>query len=83
MGTVYRKTEKGQTEVSTRQNQLVMKLRSALIMVDGKRSDDELAGMIPGDARELLQVLLSEGYIEIIGLTAAPRPVNTFAMRSA
>ena len=82
MGTVYRKTEKGQAEVRTRRNQLAMKLRSVLIMVDGKRSDDELAGMIPGEARELLEVLLSEGYIEVIGLTAA-RPAHAFTLRSA
>jgi hypothetical protein len=82
MGTVYRKTEKGQAEVNTRQNQLALKLRSALIMVDGRRSDDELIGMLPGGSDELLRILLSEGYIEVIGLTAR-RPANPLAMRSA
>ena len=82
MGKVYRKTVKGQVEVSTRQNQLAMKLRSALIMVDGKRSDDELVDMLPGEGREMLHILLSEGYIEVIGLIA-PRAAATFAFRSA
>jgi hypothetical protein len=70
MATVYRKTEKGQAEIATRQNHLAMKLRSALIMVDGKRTDEELLRMIPGDAHELLQSLLDQGYIEVIGVTA-------------
>ena len=71
MGTVYRKTEKGQAEIATRQNHLALKLRSALIMVDGKRTDDELLRMIAPPAEEALQTLLAEGYIEVIGLTAA------------
>lgn len=74
MATVYRKTEKGQVEVATRQNQLAMKLRSALIMVDGKRTDEELLRMIPGDAHDLLQSLLDQGYIEVIGVTAHRAP---------
>ena len=82
MGTVYRKTEKGLAEVSTRRNRLPLKLRSALIMVDGKRSDDELADMMPGETLELLAALLSEGYIEVIGLTAVRR-APALALRSA
>lgn len=71
MGTVYRKTEKGQAEIATRQNHLALKLRSALIMVDGKRTDEELMRMIAPPAEEALQALLAEGYIEVIGVTAA------------
>lgn len=70
MATVYRKTEKGQAEIATRQNQLAMKLRSALIMVDGKRTDEELLRMIPGDGHDLLQQLRDQGYIEVIAVTA-------------
>lgn len=70
MGTVYRKTEKGQAEIATRQNQLAVKLRSALIMVDGKRTDEELQRMIGPAAEEILQTLQAEGYIEVIALTA-------------
>lgn len=70
MGTVYRKTEKGQAEIATRQNHLALKLRSALIMVDGKRTDEELMRMIAPPAEEALQSLLADGYIEVIGVTA-------------
>ncbi|PPE68130.1 hypothetical protein [Caldimonas caldifontis] len=80
MATVYRKTEKGQAEIATRQNQLAMKLRSALIMVDGKRTDEELLRMIPGDAHDLLQSLLDQGFIEVIAVTAnRPAPAASRA----
>ncbi|WKB54611.1 hypothetical protein [Eleftheria terrae] len=73
MGTVYRKTEKGQSEIATRQNRLAPKFRSGLIVVDGKRNEHELMRLIPNHPEEVLQTLLAEGYIEIIGL-AAHRP---------
>ena len=76
MATVYRKTEKGQAEVTTRQNNLALKLRSPLIMVDCRRTDDDLLKMIPGNAQELLETLLNDGFIEVIGQTASrPGPV--------
>ena len=74
MGTVYRKTEKGQAEIATRQNHLALKLRSALIMVDRKRTDEELMRMIAPPAAEALETLLAEGYIEVISVTAARPP---------
>jgi hypothetical protein len=73
MPSVYRKTAKGQTEIETRVNRLVPRLRTSLILVDGKRSDDDLRTMIPGDADEVLAILLAEGYIEVISITAPPR----------
>ncbi|AKJ31187.1 hypothetical protein [Caldimonas brevitalea] len=69
MATVYRKTDKGHAEIATRQNRLAMKLRTALIMVDGKRQDEELRRLIPGEAQEWLEILLAEGYIEVIAVT--------------
>lgn len=77
MGTVYRKTDKGQAEITTRQFQLPMKLRSALIMVDGKRTDEDLLRMIPGQAQEVLQTLLNEGFIEVVAVAAPPRPSSS------
>lgn len=79
MGTVYRKTDKGQAEIATRQFQLPMKLRSALIMVDGKRTDEDLLRMIPGQAQEVLQSLLHEGFIEVVAVAAPPRASSSRA----
>ncbi len=46
MATIYRKTAKGHSEIETRAHRLAPRLRSALIMVDGRRSDDEVRKLI-------------------------------------
>lgn len=71
MSTVYRKTEKGQHEIDTRELRIPPRLRTALILVDGKRDDTQLAGLIPGDAPQTLQALAEMGLIEVIAVTAA------------
>ena len=45
-GTVYRKTAKGMAEIETRVHRLAPRLRGALILVDGRKTDDELATLI-------------------------------------
>lgn len=77
MATIYRKTVKGQTEIETRLYRLVPRLRTALILVDGHRSDTELAKLIAGDAVATLQALLTDGFVEVASIVeqrAAPRP---------
>lgn len=74
MATIYRKTPKGQTEIETRSHRLPPRLRSALIVVDGKRSDVELARLVLQDPEGTLQALLAEGFIE-----AAPAPARPAA----
>jgi hypothetical protein len=66
MAAVYKKTAKGQSEIETRANRLVPRLRSALILVDGRRTDEELRTLIPAQADEALAVLEDQGYIELI-----------------
>lgn len=73
MASVYRKTAKGQTEIETRANRLVPRLRTALILVDGKRTDDELRKMIASEPDEVLAILLDQGYVEVIATTPPPR----------
>jgi len=73
MASVYRKTAKGQTEIETRANRLVPRLRTALILVDGRRTDDELRTMILSDADEVLATLLDQDYVEVISSTPPPR----------
>jgi hypothetical protein len=82
MGTIYRKTEKGQTEITTRQFKLVPRLRSALILVDGKRNDEELRKLIAAQAEETLQALQDEGFIEVASVTVE-RPVAKAAAAGA
>ena len=86
MATIYRKTAKGHSEIETRAHRLSPRLRSALIMVDGRRSDDEVRKLIPQQADETLRLLDEQGFIEIIGITQdapAPRPVNGAALPRA
>jgi len=75
MSTVYRKTAKGVTEIETRAHRLVPRLRGALILVDGKRTDDDLAPLVGGEAAATLASLRSDGFIEVLA-TLADRPAE-------
>ena len=83
----YRKTAKGLAEIETRANKLPVRLRSVLIMVDGRLQERELHRVI-GDALDtLLQELLSGGFIEPVGGTGTgetgPGPLPAAAPATA
>jgi hypothetical protein len=66
MGTmVYDKTDKGREEISTRKHGLASRLRTLLVMIDGRHSLDDLlrnfAGV--GVTEDSVKELLHEGYI--------------------
>jgi len=73
MTTVYRKSAKGQHEIETRANRLAPRLRTALIVVDGRRSDVDLRTLIQIDPDATLLSLLEAGYIEIVAAESLPR----------
>lgn len=75
MSTVYRKTAKGVTEIETRAHRLMPRLRGVLILVDGKRSDEELGPLVGGDAAAPLASLHNDGFIEVLA-TLADRPAE-------
>lgn len=63
---IYRKTEKGRTEIATRANRLGMRERTMLIMVDDKTTRRELLAKNSHPTSEgILNNLLADGYIEI------------------
>ena len=62
MPIIYRKSAKGLAELETRVYRLAPRLRSVLIMIDGKRSDAELTALVP-QAGEALAALVQEGFI--------------------
>jgi len=65
---VYRKTEKGRTEIATRANKLGMRERTLLIMVDDKTSRSGLLSRSAHPASgEILDSLLAQGFIEVVG----------------
>jgi hypothetical protein len=79
MPITYRKTDKGRREIETRQHGLSPRMRGALIMVDGQRSDEVLRTMVMGDPETALRWLLDEGFIEVVAVTEARAPVRPVA----
>ena len=63
---VYHKSARGTEALAKRDPALTPKLRSTLILVDGKRGFDELAkvAQVLGDAEQLLGALADLGFIE-------------------
>ncbi|OOG37342.1 hypothetical protein [Polaromonas sp. A23] len=76
---IYHKTPKGTEAIADRHSGLPPKLRSLLIMVDGKRSYADLAGLatVVGDCEQQLLQLQQEGLIEVIGGAPAASAVPT------
>lgn len=73
---IYRKSEKGAEAIATRGHGVSGKQRMLLILVDGKKSVEDLiklaAGM--GESAQLLQQLQTEGLIEPVPGAAAGKP---------
>jgi hypothetical protein len=75
---VIAKTDAGREALTSRPAGLTPRLRSLLIMVDGKRTVGELDKMLGGDgsAAPLLDQLLAQGWVQTTGpapATVAPR----------
>lgn len=82
MPTLYRKTAKGLAELETRSHRLPPRLRQLLILVDGRRGDDELRRLVAVQADESLHALASGGFIELVGVTSTlltPQPLSPAA----
>lgn len=79
MGNIYRKTPKGLDEVATRANRLPPRARAALILVDGQRTDDELARLIQVNASETLAMLVEQNFIEVTAEAVAAPPAAALA----
>lgn len=73
MATIHRKSAKGVAEIETRAHRLAPRLRSLLILVDGRKSDDELARLMPQADGGLAQ-LLADGFIEQVVATPTRPP---------
>lgn len=97
--TPYRKTVKGTEAITSRIHGLSPRLRSILILVDGKRTGAELGklGSATGDASPQIEQLLAEGFIEgmtvsatspqgapvMAGPISAPAPISPTSLRDA
>jgi hypothetical protein len=74
----YKKTDKGQAEIESAARQLPQRLRTVLVLVDGKRSEADLQQMLAAATPQVLQSLLDDGYI-----AQAPAPAPVAARRAA
>ena len=85
MPIIFRKTAKGVAEIETRAHRLTPRMRSTLILADGKRDADDMRLLVTQQADETLAALLEQGFIEAVGETlraataAATRPVAALA----
>jgi hypothetical protein len=77
MSVVFAKTPKGHDEITTKAGGLSPRVRRVLIFVDGKRTVDELRGMLQSDdLQHTLGMLEEAGYIELASVTnPAGKPV--------
>lgn len=81
---IYRKTEKGRTEIATRANRLGLRERTMLIVVDDKTTRRELLAKNPHPTSEgILNTLLADGYIEIVPGAQAAAPAAAAAPGAA
>lgn len=62
---IYDKTAKGKEEIATRKYQLAPRLRTLLVLIDGRRTEDELLRNVAGLGlgASALAELLEHGYI--------------------
>jgi hypothetical protein len=70
MHTIYRKTPLGVAEIESRALKIPQRLRSLLIMIDGKRSAASLAAM--AQAEECIAALHAQGLIEPAAVAETP-----------
>lgn len=72
MGIAFAKTPKGHDEITTKAGGLSPRVRRVLIFIDGKRTVDDLRGMLQSDdLQHTLGMLEEEGYIELASVTNA------------
>lgn len=64
MQRTHRKTPKGLTEIETRARGLPARMRSVLILVDGRRPDQEIIALLGPPTTDLLVELAWQNYIE-------------------
>ena len=80
---IYDKTAKGREEIATRKHQLAPRLRTLLVLIDGRKTEEELLrnvaglGLTAGALTELLAgefIVLSTSYVSLAEAPAAAPP---------
>lgn len=73
---IYDKTDKGREEIATRKWQLPSRMRSLLVLIDGKKSDADIVQKIGGLGLTLqsLEELQENEFIQRVSVDAIPAP---------
>lgn len=76
------KTAKGHDEIASRRHRLPFRVRTMLIMVDGRRTGDELVrhSVFGAQAQEHLSTLLAERYVEPLTAIDEARALNDITL---
>lgn len=77
--TLFDKTDKGREEIATRKYQLASRLRTLLVLVDGKHSADDLLNKVAGIGltQASMTELLENGFIQPVTVAPPPPPPET------
>jgi hypothetical protein len=70
MQRIFDKTDKGREEIATRTHRLAPRLRTLLLLVDGKQTTEQLLQKITGLDEQSVNELLDGGFIQEIVNTA-------------
>ncbi len=79
--TVYDKTDKGREEIATRKFRLAPRLRTLLVLIDGRQEEAELLAKVAGIGlgQESLTELLAEGFVEPVSSASAATGMESAA----
>jgi hypothetical protein len=71
---IFDKTDKGREEIATRKHQLASRLRTLLLLIDGKHSTEDLLQKVTGIGltADSLTELLNDGFIHAVAEAPAP-----------
>lgn len=78
---MFDKTDKGREEIATRKHHLAPRLRTLLLLIDGKHSTEDLLGKVAGLglASDSITELLNSGFIQPLQVApVAPEPSPVF-----
>jgi hypothetical protein len=64
------KSEKARLELASRARSLNVRERGALVLADGRKTRDEMQGLLQDDGR-ILQKLITDGYLIVLGTESA------------
>ncbi|MES2103253.1 MAG: hypothetical protein V4634_04480 [Pseudomonadota bacterium] len=77
---IYDKTDKGREEIATRKYQLASRIRTLLVMVDGKQTEDDLLKKVAGLglSQQNIDELIEQQFIAVAASAPAPAPATVF-----